>query len=117
MSILREVGKDVGSVISTIQNSLTDKKVNVAEGFDILKDSGKLTMAVISNRTELVDALKDGINLEEQSEFKEGFIEGYDIEDNATEKTVEDVFIGAVTLVGALINIFAHEPTTPVITQ
>jgi len=105
-SVLYIVGKEAGEAIAAIQNALADKKVSLAEGIDIAKEIGTLALPVVSRRAELVAAIKDGVDLAEQEDFKAGFLAGYDVEDDATEAHVEEVFAGAVTVVGGLVRIF-----------
>jgi len=105
-SILYIIGKESGEAIASIQNALSDKKVSLSEGIGMAKEIGTLVMPIVTRRAELVAAVKDGVDLAEQEDFKAGFIAGYDIEDDATEERVEAVFAGIVTVVGGLVRIF-----------
>lgn len=104
--ILYTIGKEAGEAVASIQNALDDGKFSVMDGVNVAKEIGTLALPIVTNREELVAAVKDGIDLAEQEDFKAGFLEGYDVTNDELEARVEEVFAGVVTVVGGLVRIF-----------
>ena len=108
-NILKVIGREAGEAVASIQNALDDGKFGLADGIDVAKEVGTLVLPIISRREELVAAVKDGIDLAEEGEFKEGFLAGYDVTNDELESTVENVFSGVVTVVSGLVRIFVKD--------
>lgn len=104
-SITYDIGKEIGELASSIQNSIEDGKVNVAEWVDMGKEGGTAIYTFVKNWGEIKECFVDGLDVTEITDLKEGFKDGYNIENEATEETVEITFDYSVMLLNAIAGI------------
>lgn len=90
-SVFYTVGCELGEVISTIQESLSDKKVKFSEWVEMGGDAGSLVICLIKNFSVLKENVLDGVSDEERKSFVSGLKEKYDLEDDTLEAAIEDV--------------------------
>ena len=112
-NIMFQVGKEMGEAASSIQNALADKKVTLGEGIDIAKEIGTLGFVAVKNHAELGANFKDGLNETETTDLKTGFAEGYDIEPDGLEATVESGFNAALSILNGVAMLFVKDDEAP----
>jgi len=108
-NVMFQIGKEMGEAASSIQNALADKKVSFGEGVDIAKEIGTLGFVAVKNHEELGDKFKDGLNETETADLKAGFAEGYDIEADSLEATVEAGFNAALSILNGVAMLFIKD--------
>ena len=106
---MHKIGKEMGEAAASIQNALADKKVSFAEGIDIAKEIGTLGFVAVKNRDELGANFKDGLDETEITDLKAGFAEGYDIEADGLEATVEAGFNAALSILNGVAMLFIKD--------
>ena len=104
--IMFKVGKESGEAVASIVNALEDKNIHTREWVDIGKEAATLIIVVAKNYKEIGQSFKDGISDQEQEELREGFAEGFNLNDDQTEEKVETYFDLALEIITSLANLF-----------
>lgn len=106
MEALKSVSKKVGTLISNIVAALGDKKVSMVEGLGIFKDFSVLAWDIFSKRNELAEAIMDGVDLQEKAAFVDGFVEGFDLDADELEQSIESYAAIGAQLIVTIANVF-----------